>query len=113
MTEVDQITVESTAKELNKAMSALESSDPQDSGTKKIINKIGKLNLIFLSIPIIILIALTIKQPNFVMKEVKDPADSSKNSTVLNYNRLLVVTLCISLVFPAAYYGYTFYYKKK
>ena len=113
MTEVDHFTVESTATELNKAMSALESSDNEESGTKKLINKIGKLNLIFLSIPIIILIALAIKQPNFVTKEVIDPTDSAKNTRVLNYNRLLVVALFISFVFPAAYYGYTFYYKKK
>ena len=44
MTEVDQVTVESTAKELNKAMSALETSNDEESSTKKLINKIGKLN---------------------------------------------------------------------
>jgi hypothetical protein len=112
MTEVDQVRVESTAKELNKAMSALETSNDEESSTTKLINKVGKLNLLFLSIPIVILIALAIRQPKFVTKEVKDPSDSDKNTRVLNYNRLLIVTLCISLVFPAAYYGYTFYYKK-
>jgi len=116
MTEVIEgniITPDSTAKELNKAMSALDTPDVKsDSTVSKLITKIGKLNLVFLVIPILILIILSIKKPTFVTKEVEDPNDNTKNIRVLNYKMLLIVTLFISLIFPAAYYGYTFYYKK-
>ena len=116
MTEVIEgniITPDSTAKELNKAMSALDTPDVKsDSTVSKLITKIGKLNLVFLVIPILILIILSIKQPTFVTKEVEDPNDNTKNIRVLNYKMLLIVTLFISLIFPGVYYGYTFYYKK-
>ena len=104
----------STANELNNEMNSITNDSPSKnkSITTDLINKIGKLNIIFLTIPIVLLIGLAINKPKFLTKEVTDDGDNTKSKLVLNYKKLLLTTLIISLLFPAVYYGYTFYYKK-
>jgi hypothetical protein len=82
------------------------------SDKKTFINTIGITNLIFLVIPMMIMAILVINKPSIVTKEVEDTKDKTKKTKKLLYMRLLGLTLIISLLFPAAYYGYLYFYKK-
>lgn len=106
----ETVDIDTTLKRLNDQVDQI----TQSNNSTKLTNSKFMFNfkspfMFYIAVPVIILIILVLSKPGFIMSEVI--IDEKIPENIVNYKKLFISVIILSLIVGIAYFGYS--YKKK